>query len=96
MESPIISLLPILIVFFIFYIFVLAPQYRDAKRRKQMLDALKKGDIVLTSGGIYGQIVDIKGNIVDLKISENTKIKISKEAISTLIEKSQTVLFNSK
>ncbi len=83
------NLLPIIIIFFIFYIIVILPQQRKLKQHEKMLSQLKKGDNVLLSSGIYGTIVNIKDNVVEVKISENTKINVLKSAVSQIINEEQ-------
>lgn len=77
---------PLIIIFLIFYFLIIRPQVKQTKRHQKMLAGLKKGDLVLTSGGIYGTIVNIKGNVIELKISENVKVKVNKNAISGVID----------
>ncbi|MAI88079.1 MAG: preprotein translocase subunit YajC [Candidatus Marinimicrobia bacterium] len=68
----------------VIYFLMLRPQMKQQKERKKMLENLKKGDKIITSGGIYGTIAGFKGNnsIVILDIDKNVTIKISKSAIS--------------
>lgn len=74
--------IPMLAFFLIFYFLVLRPQANKAKEVKSFLDSLKKGDEVLTTSGILGTIVGISDSFVDLKISENSRIKILKSSLS--------------
>lgn len=75
------ALLPLIFIFVIFYLLLIYPQSRAEKKRKAMLNALKKGDRVITSGGIIGTVQKIDNNIVSLKVAQNTVIKIDKSAI---------------
>ncbi len=84
------AMLPmILILFAIMYFFIWRPQQKKQKEHQMMLEALKKGDRVVTIGGIYGTYVGNgkEKNIAVLKISENTKIEINKSAIANVIKK---------
>jgi preprotein translocase subunit YajC len=72
-------------LFLIFYFFVIAPQSKQRKRTQEMLAALKKGDQVLTTGGIYGTVQGVEGEVVYLRIAENVKIKVARSAVSGLI-----------
>jgi len=74
-------LFPLLLLFALFYFLLILPQQRQEKKRKAMLAALKKGDRVVTTGGIIGTIVKIDDNVVTLKVSQNTNIKIEKGAV---------------
>jgi len=77
-----VSMLPLFLIFAIFYFLLILPQQRMRKEHQIMLSKLSKGDRVITNGGIYATVIEVKGNIVVLKISENTKIEIQKEAIA--------------
>lgn len=97
--AGLISLLPLLLIFVLFYVLFIIPQRRQQKEHQTVLKALKKGDEVLTTGGIFGRIVDFneREDTVFLKLSENVKVEIQrasiaglrKPAASTKIEKSQ-------
>lgn len=76
------SFLPLILIFVIFYFLLIRPQQRKAKEHRQMIENLKKGDKVITSGGIYGVIEAVGTNTVTLKISENVKVKFGKTYIA--------------
>lgn len=78
--------LPLLLVFGIFYFLIIRPQQKQAKQRKAMVAAVKKGDQVLTTGGIYGRIVGVAENILTLEISDTCKIKLDRGGIQTVTE----------
>lgn len=78
------SFLPLILIFVIFYFLLIRPQSKKAKEHKAMLENLKKGDKVITSGGIYGVIEGIETNTITVKIAENVRIKVSRNAISGL------------
>lgn len=79
---PIASLLPILLIFLVFYLLILRPQMKKQKAHQKMIDELQKGDEIVTSGGIHGTIVNLKDDIVVLKIAENVKIELSRAAVA--------------
>jgi len=85
------SFLPFILIFFIIYFLMIRPQVRRQREVKIMLDNLRKGDKVITSGGIIGIIAGFKEkeNIVTLKLNQNVKIEILKTAISKVISKEQ-------
>lgn len=87
--NPLISLLPLILIFIIFYVILILPQSRYEKKRKEMLANLKKGDRIVTTGGIIGVIQKIDGDVVTLKIAENVNIKIEKQAVRGVLESSQ-------
>jgi preprotein translocase subunit YajC len=87
------SQLPLLFVilatFVIFYFILIRPQQRKQKELQKTIEALKKGDRVLTTGGIFGTVVGTKDNILVLKIDENTKIEIIKTAVASVVKKAE-------
>ena len=78
------SLLPLILIFVIFYFLLIRPQQKKAKEQKNMIDNLKKGDKIVTSGGIYGVIEAVGTNTVTLKVGENVKIKLGKPYVAAL------------
>ena len=78
------SLVPLVLIFVIFYFLLIRPQQKRAKEHKKMLEELKKGDKVVTSGGIYGVIESVGTSTVTLKISENVKVKFGKAYVASL------------
>jgi len=82
--SPMMSFLPIALIFIIFYFLLIRPQKKQQQDHQKMLSELKKNDEVVTSGGIYGTIVNIQEDIVTLRVDDNTRMKIQKSSISRL------------
>jgi len=80
--NPLISLLPFFLILVVFYFLLIAPMRKKQKKLQQVLDALKAGDQVITTGGIYGTVVSLDGDIVQLKIASNVKIEIAKSGIA--------------
>ena len=70
------------LIFGVFYFLVIMPSKKQQKKKEAMTSALKKGDKVVTSGGIFGTVATVEDYTLLLKIAENTKIRISKSAIS--------------
>lgn len=79
--SSMMSLLMIVVLIAIFYFFMIAPQQKKQKKINAFRDSLSKGDKVMTAGGIYGRIREIKDNYVMLEIDNNVTIKIDKNSI---------------
>jgi len=79
-----VQLVPFLFIFVIFYFLLIRPQARRQREQAQMLANLKKGDRVLTQGGLFGVVVGTKDDVVVLKIAENTKVEVAKPAISAI------------
>jgi preprotein translocase subunit YajC len=85
--SPLSMLFPIIGMLLIFYFLLIRPQQKRQKETQKMIAALKNGDRVLTSSGIYGHVAAIKDDIVILKIADNVKVEVLKSAVSAVIEK---------
>lgn len=83
-QGMIASLLPLILIFVVFYFLLIRPQQKKAKEHKQMLDNIKKGDKVITGGGIYGVVESVGNNTVILKIAENVKVKFGKGYIAAV------------
>ncbi len=81
------SFLPLIVIFVIFYFLLIRPQSKKAKEHKQMVEALAKGDEVVTNGGILGKIVKIGDNFVALEVAEGMQVKVQRSAVSTLMPK---------
>lgn len=83
------SFLPLVFIFAIFYFLLIRPQSKKAKEHKEVLDNLKKGDKVITSGGIHGIVEEIDGDVLTLKVGvkDDTKVKVSRNFIAGLREK---------
>ena len=81
----IIQILPIAAIFLVFYFIVIAPANKQRKKTQEMLSSLKKGDRVVTQGGIYGTVQGVEPDVVYLKIAENVKVKVARSAITGLI-----------
>ena len=78
------SILPLVLIFVVFYFLLIRPQQKRAKEHRAMLGALRKGDKVVTSGGVYGIIENVGNNTVTVKIAENTKVKFGKSYIAAV------------
>jgi len=88
--SAIGGLLPLILIFFVFYFLLIRPQQRKVREHQNLINALKKGDEIITSGGIHGMITAIKGDVVDLKIAEGVRVVLSKSAVAAVIKSSPT------
>ena len=82
--SPVASLMPIILIFAIFYFLLIRPQRRRQVEHQEMISALKKNDEIITSGGIHGTIVNVKESSVLIRVDDNVKIEVQKTAISQL------------
>lgn len=77
----------IVMIFALFYFIVIRPQAKRSKEQKLMIEALQKGDEVVTSGGVLGRVVKISGSYIALEIAANTEINVLKTSIQTLLPK---------
>lgn len=80
------SFLPIILIFVVFYFLLIRPQQKRAKEHRTLLENLKSGEYVLTSGGIYGRITGIKDNIVTLEISDKVRVKVNRGNIAGVVK----------
>ena len=78
------NMVPLLLVFVVFYFLLIAPARKRQKTLQAMLDNLKRGDDVITAGGIYGEVQAVEEGRVILRIADNVKVKVAKSAITGL------------
>lgn len=76
------ALFPLLILFAIFYFLVIRPQQKQHKEHKEMLDALQKGDKIVTNGGIIAEVVKVEEDHLKIKTDENTYLKLEKDFVA--------------
>ncbi|AZV47166.1 preprotein translocase subunit YajC [Nautilia sp. PV-1] len=76
------SLLPLIILFAIFYFLVILPQQRQAKKHKQMVEELKKGDKIITTGGIIAEVVKNEPDFLKVRINDSVEVKLDKSAVA--------------
>lgn len=88
--SVITALIPFILVFVIFYVLIIMPQRRKQKRHMQMVDQLKPGDKIVTSGGIYGTVMGVQKDRIELKIAANVKIDITRSAVAAILTTQKT------
>jgi preprotein translocase subunit YajC len=82
--SALVQFVPILLIFGIFYFLLLAPMRKRQKQHQALLGALKRGDKVVTNGGLLGEIAAVEERIVHLKLADNVKVRVVKTAIAGL------------
>jgi preprotein translocase subunit YajC len=85
--NPIASLLPFALMFLVLYLLILRPQMKKQRNQQRMIDELEKNDEIVTSGGIHGTILNIKDDILVVKIADNVKIEVSRAAVSRVKNK---------
>lgn len=79
------GILPMVIIFILFYFMLIRPQLKQAKQQKAMIDALKAGDEVATSGGIIGKVTKVSDSFVSIEIAANTVVNVQKHTVQTLL-----------
>lgn len=85
--DPLMSFLPLIFIFVVFYFLLIRPQAKKAKEHKQMVEALAKGDEVVTNGGLLGRIAKVGDNFIELDIAEGTTVKVQRQAVANLMPK---------
>ncbi|WP_395683842.1 preprotein translocase subunit YajC [Dokdonella sp.] len=85
--NPIMSFLPLIILFGVFYFMLIRPQMKRAKEQRAMVAALNKGDEVLTNGGLLGRIDDISEQFVALEVAPGVVVKLRRDAVSAVLPK---------
>lgn len=86
-SNPLMNLMPVILIFIIFYFLLIRPQKKTQDEHKKMVAGLKKNDEVITAGGIHGTIVNVKDHTVTLKVDDNVKVEVQKNSISTMKRK---------
>ena len=81
------SLLPLVFIFIVFYFLLIRPQSKKAKEHKQMVEALAKGDEVVTNGGLLGKLTKIGDNFVELELADGVTVKLQRHAIANVMPK---------
>ena len=80
-QNPLMTFLPLILIIVVFYFFMIRPQVKKQKDLRTYRESLKKGDKIVTTGGIYGKVVDIKDNVIVIDVGEQVRLKIDKSAV---------------
>jgi len=87
--------MPMLILFggmiFLMYLFMIRPQSKQRKEHRTMLEALKKGDKIVTVGGIYGIVTNVKDRIIVVKVADNVKLEVLRSGIAQVVESKEDI-----
>ncbi len=92
--NPLLTFLPIIVMFIALYLLFILPQQRAAKKHKKMLDEMKKGDKVLTQAGFLGEVTQIKDDLVTLEVAPKIEMKIIKSTITKIIQDTDDLKVN--
>ena len=82
-----VSLLPMVLIFVLFYFLLIRPQQKRAKQHKEMVAALKEGDEVVTAGGFFGTVVTVDETVASVEIADNTIVKVQRSSIAQMLPK---------
>lgn len=85
MESILSSIVPFLLIIVIFYFLILRPQQKRQKERLKLLESIKKGDKIITAGGMHGTVEGIEEKTLLVKISDNVKVKLERSSVTTIV-----------
>ena len=87
--NPLMNMLPFILMFVIMYFLLIRPQYKKQKETQSMIDSLKKGDRIVTNGGMHGTIAGVKEKegVLVIQVAKDVKVEISRGAVSKVIEK---------
>ena len=80
-----VGMAPWIMIFAVFYFLLIRPQQKQANEQKKMLNALKRGDRILTQGGLYGTISAVKGKALEIKLNDEVKVYIARSAVSQVV-----------
>jgi preprotein translocase subunit YajC len=80
-SNPLVTFLPLILVFVVFYFFMIRPQMKKQKEMTSYRSSLKKGDKIVTTGGIYGKVVEVKDHSVTIDVGGDIKLKVDKNAL---------------
>lgn len=86
-QDPFMGFLPLILIFVVFYFMLIRPQSKRAKEHKKMLDALAKGDEVLTNGGLLGKVTQLGETYVEVELADNVTVKMQRQAIASVMPK---------
>ncbi|TVQ53032.1 MAG: preprotein translocase subunit YajC [Rhodobacteraceae bacterium] len=83
------QLIPLILIFVIFYFFLIRPQQQKAKQHKAMIDAVRRGDQIITQGGLHAKVVKVADDTVEAEIAPNVKVKVVKATIAAVVSKTE-------
>ena len=83
-SAGLLSLIPFVLIFVVFYFLLILPQQRRQKKQRELLEAVKKGDKIITSSGIWGTVTNLDKETVTLQVADNTKIRLQRDHVSSI------------
>jgi preprotein translocase subunit YajC len=85
--NPIMSFMPIILIFIVFYFLLIRPQKKQQQEHKKMISELKKNDEIVTAGGIHGTIVNLQDDVATIRVDDNTRIKVQRSSVQNVKKK---------
>jgi len=85
--SGLLGMLPLLLIFVLFYFMLIRPQAKKAKEQRNMVEGLCKGDEIVTAGGLLGRITDVADSFLTVKIADGVEVKVQRHSVSALVPK---------
>lgn len=86
-DGGLMGMLPLLLIFVLFYFMLIRPQAKRAKEHKNMVEALAKGDEIVTQGGLLGKVVVVSESFISVQITDDVVVKVQRQSVSTLVPK---------
>ena len=83
--GPLMTIFPFIIILVIMYFMVFRPQQKKQKEHREMLNKIKRNDEVMTSGGIYGKVIDLKETVVTIEVAPNVRIRVARPQIAAVL-----------
>ncbi|MDD5563902.1 MAG: preprotein translocase subunit YajC [Thermoanaerobaculaceae bacterium] len=90
-KNPLFQFLPFLLIFGIFYLLLIMPMRKRQKKHQELLSKLTKGDRVITTGGIFGTVVEADNDVLTIRIADNVKIQVARSAVAGLAKDAGSV-----
>ena len=90
-SNMLVQLAPIILIFAVFYFLLIRPQQKRQKEHKRMVSDLKRGDNVVTAGGVHGTVTGVSDNIATVEIAQNVRIKVTKSSIAVVKREGQDI-----
>jgi preprotein translocase subunit YajC len=84
-----IGFVPIILIFLIMYFLMIRPQQKKMKEHKAMIDALRRGDQVVTAGGLMGKVVKVEDDVIEVELAQNVKVRVVRNTIARVVSKTE-------
>jgi len=85
--NPVMSFVPLILMFVIFYFLLIRPQQKKQKEHRAMLEGIKRGDRIVTAGGLYGRVVDVRGDVLIVELAKDVHVQVGRAYVAGLVGK---------